>query len=159
MRMLTKIWSMIAVAALLAAGSASNAAAQTRIRLATMLPSGTSYHHSLQEMGEKWKKASNGSLALTIYADSNMGSEDEIVRRMRVGQLQAAVLTVAGLSDIDPAVGALQKMPLVYRSLDEAAYVRDKLAPDLDRRLADKGFVVLFWADAGWVRLFSKNAG
>ncbi len=95
------------MAAMLAAGLASNAPAQTRIRLATMLPSGTSYHHSLQEMGEKWKKASNGSLALTIYADSNMGSEDEIVRRMRVGQLQAAVLTVAGLSDIDPAVGAL----------------------------------------------------
>jgi TRAP-type transport system periplasmic protein len=158
-RMLRKTRRMIVAAAMLAAGLAPNAAAQTRIRLATMLPSGTSYHHSLQEMGEKWKKGSNGSLALTIYADSNMGSEDEIVRRMRVGQLQAAVLTVAGLSDIDPAVGALQKMPLVYRSLDEAAYVRDKLAPDLNRRLADKGFVVLFWADAGWVRLFSKNAG
>jgi TRAP-type C4-dicarboxylate transport system substrate-binding protein len=110
-------------------------------------------------MGEKWRKDSNGSLALTIYADSNMGSEAEIVRRMRVGQLQAAVLTVAGLSEIDPAAGALQKMPLVYRSLDEAAYVRDKLAPDLNRRLADKGFVVLFWADAGWVRFFSKDAG
>ena len=50
-------------------------------------------------------------------------------------------------------------MPLVYRSLDEAAYVRDKLAPDLNRRLADKGFVVLFWTDGGWVRLFSKNPG
>jgi len=150
---------MIVMATVLTVGFASNASSQTRIRLATMLPSGTSYHHSLQEMGEKWKKASNGSLALTIYADSNMGSEAEIVRRMRVGQLQAAVLTVAGLSDIDPAVGALQKMPLVYRTLDEAAYVRDKLAPDLNRHLADKGFVVLFWADAGWVRFFSKDAG
>jgi len=147
----------IAMAAMLWAGFALNASAQTRIRLATMLPSGTSYHHSLQEMGEKWKKASNGSLALTIYADSNMGSESEIVRRMRVGQLQAAVLTVAGLSDIDPAVGALQKMPLVYRTLDEAGYVRDRLAPDLNRRLADKGFVVLFWADGGWVRFFSRG--
>ena len=133
--------------------------AQTRIRLATLIPSGTSYHHSLQEMGEKWKKASNGALALTIYPDGVMGSEDEIVRRMRIGQLQAAVLTVSGLSAIDPAVGALQKMPLVYRSLDEAAYVRGKLAPDLARRFADKGFVVLFWTDGGWVRLFSKEPG
>jgi len=137
----------------------SNISAQTRIRLATLIPSGTSYHHSLQEMGEKWKKTSNGTLALTIYADGTMGSEDEIVRRMRVGQLQAAVLTVAGLSEIDPSVGALQKMPLVYRSLDEAAYVRTKLASDLDRRLAEKGFVVLFWTDGGWVRFFSKEPG
>ena len=144
-------------AELLAMGFSSNVSAQTRIRLATLIPSGTSYHHSLQAMGAKWKQSSNGALALTIYADGTMGSEAEIVRRMRVGQLQAAVLTVAGLSEIDPSVSALQKMPLVYRSLEEAAYVRAKLAPDLAHRLAEKGFVVLFWADAGWVRFFSKE--
>jgi TRAP-type C4-dicarboxylate transport system substrate-binding protein len=146
-------------ALLFAMALSTNCTAQTKIRLATLVPSGTSYHHSLQAMGEKWRKDSNGAVALTIYADGTMGSEDEIVRRMRVGQLQAAVLTVAGLSEIDPSVSALQKMPLVYRSLDEAAYVRAKLAGELDRRLADKGFVVLFWADAGWVRFFSKEAG
>jgi TRAP-type transport system periplasmic protein len=150
----------LAIAAVLfAIGFSPIASAQTRIRLATLLPSGTSYHHSLQEMAAKWKQASNGTISVTIYADGTMGSEDEIVRRMRVGQLQAAFLTVSGISEIDPSVGALQKMPLVYRSLEEAAYVREKLAPDLNRRLADKGFVVLFWADGGWVRLFSRDKG
>jgi TRAP-type transport system periplasmic protein len=144
-------------AGLLVMAFSSNTSAQTRIRLATLIPSGTPYHRSLQEMGSKWKQSSNGALSLTIYADGTMGSEAEIVRRMRVGQLQAALLTVAGISEIDPSVGAFQKMPLVYRSLEEAAYVRAKLAPDLNRRLADKGFVVLFWADAGWVRFFSKE--
>lgn len=110
-------------------------------------------------MGAKWKQASNGAITLTLYGGGTMGSEDEIVRRMRIGQLQAAVLTAAGLSEIDPSVAALQKMPLMYRSLDEAAYVREKLAPDLERRLAEKGFVVLFWGDGGWVRLFTKNPG
>ena len=145
--------------ALLTSSLPSTLSAQTRIRLATLIPSGTSYHHSLQEMGEKWKKTTNGAVALTIYPDGTMGSEDEIVRRMRIGQLQAAVLTVSGLSAIDPSVGALQKMPLVYRSLDEAAYVRNKMAPDLDRHFAEKGFVVLFWTDGGWVRLFSREPG
>jgi TRAP-type C4-dicarboxylate transport system substrate-binding protein len=141
----------------LALGLASEAPAQTRIRLATLVPSGTSYHHSLQAMGAKWKQASGGALNLTIYADGIQGSESETVRRMRVGQLQAAVLTVDGLSEIDPSVSALQKMPLMFRSLEEETYVRAKLAPELERRLAEKGFVVLFWADAGWVRLFSKE--
>lgn len=132
---------------------------KTQIKLATLVPSGTSYHHSLLAMGEKWRKDSNDSIKLTIYPDGTMGGEAEIVRRMRVGQLQAAALTVAGLAEIDPSVSALQKMPLVYRSLEEAAYVRSKLAPELERRLAQRGFVVLFWADAGWVRLFSKEPG
>ena len=115
-------------AALLAIGFASSASAQTRIRLGTLVPSGTSYYHSLESMGAKWKQDSNGAIALTIYGGGTMGSEDEIVRRMRVGQLQAAVLTAAGLSEIDPSVSALQKMPLMYRSLEEASYVREKLA-------------------------------
>jgi TRAP-type transport system periplasmic protein len=147
------------VAALLAIGFASRASAQTRIRLGTLVPSGTSYHHSLESMGAKWKQDSNGAIALTIYGGGTMGSEDEIVRRMRVGQLQAAVLTAAGLSEIDPSVSALQKMPLMYRSLEEASYVREKMAGDIERRLAAKGFVVLFWGDAGWVRIFSKDPG
>jgi TRAP-type C4-dicarboxylate transport system substrate-binding protein len=143
----------------LTVGFTSAVSAQTRIRLATLVPSGTSYHHSLQAMGAKWKQASGGTVSLTIYADGTMGSEEETVRRMRVGQLQAAVLTVTGLSEIDPSVSALQEMPLMFRSLDEAAYVRAKQAPDLERRLAEKGFVVLFWTDAGWVRFFSKEPG
>ena len=144
-------------AALLAICFVSSAAAQTRIRLGTLVPSGTSYYHSLESMGAKWKQESNGAISLTIYGGGTMGSEDEIVRRMRVGQLQAAVLTAAGLSEIDPSVSALQKMPLMYRSLEEAAFVREKLSGDLEHRLADKGFVVLFWGDAGWVRIFSKD--
>lgn len=147
----------IIAAVLFATAFAPKTWAQTRIRLGTLVPSGSSYYHSLESMGAKWKQASNGAISVTIYGGGTMGSEDEIVRRMRIGQLQAAVLTAAGLSDIDPSVAALQKMPLMYRSLDEAAYVREKLAPDIERRLADKGFVVLFWGDGGWVRLFSKS--
>lgn len=146
-------------AVLLAIGLASSASAQTRIRLGTLVPSGTSYYHSLESMGAKWKQDSKGNIALTIYGGGTMGSENEIVRRMRVGQLQAAVLTAAGLAEIDRSVSALQEMPLMYRSLEEASYVREKLAGDIERRLAAKGFVVLFWVDAGWVRIFSKDPG
>jgi len=135
---------VIIAAVLLAMAFSSRALAQTatktqtEIRLATLVPSGTSYHHSLLAMGEKWRKDSNGSIKLMIYPDGTMGGEAAIVRRMRIGQIQAAALTVAGLSEIDPSVSALQKMPLVYRSLEEAAYVRARLAPDLERRLGER---------------------
>jgi len=86
-----------------------------------------------------------------------MGSEKETVSRMRLGQLQAATLSVGGLSEIDPAVGALQKIPLLYRSLDEMEYVRRKLEKDIQIRLEDKGFWVLFWTDAGWVNILCRQ--
>jgi TRAP-type C4-dicarboxylate transport system substrate-binding protein len=38
-------------------------------------------------------------------------------------------------------------------------YVREKIRPELEARLRAKGFEVLFWGDAGWVRYFSKEPG
>jgi TRAP-type transport system periplasmic protein len=131
--------------------------AQTKIRLATLLPQGSSQYQALEQMGQDWRTASSGKVTLTIYAGGTMGSEEEMVRRMRVGQIQAATISVGGLSEIDPAVGALQKIPMVYRSLDELEYVRSKMEPELERRLSQKGFVVLFWGDAGWVHIFSRQ--
>ncbi|HEV2489851.1 MAG TPA: TRAP transporter substrate-binding protein DctP [Candidatus Acidoferrales bacterium] len=133
------------------------ASGQSRIRLATLVPRGTSIYNSLEAMGQSWRQAPNGGVSLTIYPDGVMGSEADMVRRMRIGQIQAATLTVGGLSEIDPSVAALQTMPMMYRSLDEAEYVRQKLEPELDKRLRDRGFVVLFWGDAGWVRFFSRK--
>ncbi len=130
-----------------------------RVKLATLAPRGTSLHLVVQEMGEKWRRASAGQVQLIIYPDGVMGSESEMVSRMRVGQLQAAMLSVTGLSEIDKSVTALQNMPMVFRSLDEVAYVREKLRPMLEKKFSDKGFVVLFWGDVGWTKFFSKDAG
>jgi TRAP-type C4-dicarboxylate transport system substrate-binding protein len=128
-----------------------------KVRLGTLAPRGSSYYKHLQAMGEKWRSAPGGGVALTIYPDGTMGSEADMVRRMRLGQLQAGMLTAAGLSEIEPAVTGLQMMPMMFRTLDEVDYIGEKLQPMLEKRLEQKGFVALFWTDTGWVRFFSKQ--
>lgn len=157
MKTLKKIASVSPLLVLLALVAPASAHAQTRVRLATLLPRGGSHFHILEGMWQQWKTISGGGITLTIYPDGTMGSEEDTVRQMRVGEIQAAILSVGGLSEIDPSVGALQKIPMVYRSLEELEYVRDKMQPELERRLEQKGFIVLFWADAGWVHIFSRK--
>lgn len=152
-----KIGSGLLPVVLLALLAPASAQAQTRVRLATLLPRGGSHFRILEGMGQQWKAVSGGGVTLTIYPDGTMGSEEDIVRRMRVGEIQAATLSVAGLSEIDLSVGALQKIPMVYRSLDELDYVRAKMQPEMEKRLAQKDFIVLFWADAGWSHIFSRK--
>jgi TRAP-type transport system periplasmic protein len=151
------IGGLLLLLALLTLLAPAHARGQTRIRLATLLPRGSSQYHTLEEMGQQWRTISGGGINLTIYADGTMGSEEDTVRRMRIGQIQAATLSVSGLSEIDPSVGALQKIPMLYRSLDEVEFVRSRMRPELERRLVEKGFVVLFWGDVGWVHIFSRQ--
>src|SRR6185369_8750163 len=71
-----------------------------KVRLGTLAPKGSSYTKHLQVMGEQWRKAPGGGALLTIYPDGTMGSEADMVRRMRLNQLQAAMVTATGLSEI-----------------------------------------------------------
>jgi TRAP-type C4-dicarboxylate transport system substrate-binding protein len=139
-----------------ALASTSRAQAPARIRLGTLVPQGSSYHRILQDMGEKWKAATNGQVQLTIYAGT-MGSELELVRRMRAGQLQTAMISTTGLASIDRGVTSLQTIPMMFRTLDELDYVKAKMGPTLEKRLAEKGFKVLAWVDGGWVRFFTRE--
>jgi len=158
MRVCLKRFAGLAMAIIIAAGSGvSRADEPFKIRLATLAPKGSTYHRVLQEMAEKWRTAQGAGSTFTIYTDGTQGGEGDMVRRMHVGQLNAALLTGLGMDDIDRGVGALQFTPMVFKDWNEVDYVREKVRPSLEKRILDKGFVVLFWGDAGWVRYFSKE--
>ena len=76
---------------------------------------------------------------------------------MRVGQIEAGMLTATGLAQIDDAVTAIQNMPMVFRTLDEVDYVRTKLQPGLEKRFLDRGFMLVAMGDSGWARFFSRR--
>ncbi len=141
----------------LLAGAGTMMAAPVKVRVATLAPKGSSYTKHLQAMGEAWRKAPGGGVALTIYPDGTMGSEPDMVRRMRLGQLQAAMLTVTGLAEIEPGVVGLQAMPKIFKNLQEVDFIEEKMEPMLEKRIEAKGFIVLFWSDTGFVRFFSKR--
>ncbi|MFN2442496.1 MAG: TRAP transporter substrate-binding protein DctP [Thermoanaerobaculia bacterium] len=128
-----------------------------QFKLATVAPTGSSLEKILQQMGQEWRRAPGGGVDLVVYAGGVQGGEADTVRKLRQGSLDAALLTVVGLSDIHDSVEALQNMPLMFRSLDEVDYVGEKLRPRIEKNLRDKGYVVLFWADLGWVRFFSRD--
>lgn len=154
-------WSKLARAlsalALLALPALAGAEDKKPVRLATLAPKGSSLHKILLAMGERLRSAPEGGVKLMIYSDGTMGGEAEVVRKMRVKQLQAGLLTAAGLEQIDDSINALQNLPLVFRDLEEVSLVRDRLAPLLKKRFAEKGFVLLFVGDIGFVRFFSKQ--
>lgn len=144
-----------AIIAALAMGSAL--AQQATVKVATIAPKGSIYHRVLQEMGESYRRASGVQARFLIFTDSIQGTEADTVRRMRVGQLDASMLTVVGLTEIDPSVAALQYMPMMFRSWEELDYVREQLRPELEGKLAAKGFAVLIWGEGGWVQFFTKE--
>ena len=134
------------------------AAADVTIKLGTLAPRDGIFHQLLQQMDQAWRQVSGGQVRLRIYPGGTMGGESAMVRRMRVNQIQAGLLSVSGLAEIRLEVTGLHSMPLMFRTLDEVDHVGEQLYPELERLLLEKGFVVLFWADSGWVHFFSTQS-
>jgi TRAP-type C4-dicarboxylate transport system substrate-binding protein len=154
-------WWRILLIGAIAGGAATVVAAAAedpvRVKLATLVPKGSSSHQALMVMGQQWRDGPGGGIALSLFTDGSMGFDGDMIRRMRTGQLHAALLTVAGLADVEPDAAVLAEIPLAFDSLEEAAWVRHRLAPRLEEQIAGRGLVVLGWCDLGWWRIFSRQ--
>lgn len=132
------------------------ARAEFPLSFATLAPRGSTFHRAFQAMGQRWKEASGGRVEATIYPGTQ-GGESAIVRRMGINQLQGAMLTAGGMGLIDTSPTALQLLPMMFRNWEEVDHIRETMRPRLEQAFNKKGYEVLFWGDAGWVRWFTKK--
>ena len=147
-----KFAALISLAVFLAAPAVS---AQT-IKLGTLAPKGSPWYDVLQDMAAEWSDASGGGVKVRIYPGGSIGDETDMLRKMRIGQLQGAVLTSEGLSRIVPELRVLQ-LPMWFRSDEELDFVHDGLKAELEALFEARGFKVLNWGDIGWIRLFTRD--
>jgi len=135
----------------------SVASAQTvTIKMATLVPTNTSWFLVLKEVADQWNKLSNGRVKVILYGGGTKGDDPEVVQAMRLGELQGAVLASVGIAEIERSVYAVS-IPMAYDSYEEAYAVLDKMRPRLEAAMEAKGFVVLNWADGGWIQFFSTS--
>jgi len=130
-------------------------AAKTTIHIGTVAPKDTPWYEVLLQMRQDWDRISKGEVDLKIHAGAALGDEVELVRKLRYGQLQAVAMSGVGLAHVEPGASCFQ-IPMMFGSYEELDYVRERIAPDLEKRLLDKGYVVLNWGDAGWIHFFTK---
>jgi TRAP-type C4-dicarboxylate transport system substrate-binding protein len=145
-----------ALAALVLFAAAPAAPAQTVIKMATLVPQGSTWHQALQEMAADWQKLSGGKVTLRLYPGGVAGDDSDVVRKMRLGTLNAALLTSTGIQDVDRSVLALQ-IPLAFADFGEFDCALETVGPMIEKTLESRGFVMMGWTDGGYAHFFTKS--
>ena len=151
-----KIRNLLTAAAFALASLSAAAHAATEIKFAILAPEGTGWHKVVSAWDKELSEKTQGRVKLKIYAGGAMGDEQDIVRKMRIGQVHAAGFTGMGLGIINPAVRVLE-LPMLITSYAEADAVTKKIQPKLEKGFEEKGFVFLGWAETGLVNVFSNK--
>src|SRR5688572_33133537 len=98
MRKITVV-SLIAALLSLVGQQAVAQEGQIVVKLGTSAPQGSPWHNGLKEAANQWQALSGGKVVLRIFAGGTMGDEGDMIKKMRIGQLQAAALSTVGLHD------------------------------------------------------------
>ncbi|BDG04037.1 TRAP transporter substrate-binding protein [Anaeromyxobacter oryzae] len=141
------------LAAMLAALAPAVHAQPVTIKLGTLAPQGSTWHELLKEMGQRWEQASNGQVKLRIYAGGAQGSEGDMVRKMGIGQLQAASISNVGMHDVIPEPQALS-VPFLFQSEAQMECAFAKVRPQIEASLEKRGLVALQWSRIGAINLY-----
>jgi TRAP-type C4-dicarboxylate transport system substrate-binding protein len=144
------------LACLLFVGSAQGADKGVVIKLATLAPEGNSWVKMLNALNAEVMKKTENNVQLRIYAGGVLGDETDMLRKMKIGQIQAAALTSTSLSAIFKEINVLQ-IPFLFQNYDEVDFILNKMDAFLRKGIEDNGYILLGFSEVGFVYLMSST--
>lgn len=126
------------------------------LKIATLAPNGSVWMNEFRAAADAIKEATKGRVKLRFYPGGVMGDTATVLRKMQVGQLHGAAVTLGELSDLS-SDAQIYNLPFLFRTEAEFDQVREVLDPRLAEALAAKGLTLAGTTNAGFVYLFSLH--
>ncbi len=131
-------------------------AAALTLKIGSIGPVGTPWDDALKQLAARWNEISNGSVTVKIYPGGIAGDEADMVRKVRIGQLDGVALSGTGLNRITSDMLSLV-LPMFFRSSDELEYVMENMFDDFAEIFMEKDYKLIGLASSGWVKFFGKR--
>ena len=148
--------STIALGAILSAGLAFTASAETIIKVGHGAAESFHMHRALLHFEELVEAGSNGEIDVQIFPSSQMGPDREMIEGVQTGVLEMAIPPSSFFAGWDPAFAVIE-LPYMYASKDIAFDVLEGPAGDsMIERVENQGLVGLGWLELG-VRNVTNN--
>ncbi|MET0285305.1 MAG: TRAP transporter substrate-binding protein DctP [Polyangiales bacterium] len=134
----------------------ASAAGETTIRMATIAPKGSKAERILRAWDMSVKEKTQGRVKFQFYPGGIAGDERDVLRKMKVNQLDATTLTSVGLGQIVRSASVLQ-VPGMFKSYADLNAVRATMDTEWRAEFDKAGYQLLGWFDIGFGRIFSAQ--
>jgi TRAP-type C4-dicarboxylate transport system substrate-binding protein len=134
---------------------AGQALGQT-LKIATIAPEGSSWMKDMRAGAEVIEQHTDGRVKFKFYGGGVQGNDKQVQRKMRTGQLHGGAFASGGLNRFQRDADIFS-LPMLFKSIEEARYIRDALEGDIRQRLEDAGYVNFGMAAAGFAYMMSDK--
>ena len=127
------------------------------LRLGHILNEASLYHVSALKFTEAVAKNSGGRLKFDITPNGQLGFERDLIEGMRLGTVDAGVITAAPISGFEPRMMVLD-LPFIFKTRESAFKVMDgEIGKQLFGYLDAQNLKGLAFFDAGWRTVVSTK--
>lgn len=136
--------------------SLTSAVGAQTIKLATIAPEGSRWMDSMRAGAAEIDKRTDGRVKFKFYGGGVQGNDKQVLRKMRIGQLQGGAFTSNGLSEVQKD-SQLYALPMLFNNLEEVQFVRARMDDKLRGLIEQAGYVNFGFAGGGFARLMSNQ--
>lgn len=102
------------------------------------------------------KEKTSGRVKFKFYPGGVMGNDDNVLRKIHIGQLHGGAVTIGAISQKVPNT-TIYGLPFLFTSFEDAEKIRKTTDPMLSKKISDNGFVNFGFAQGGFSYLMSKE--
>lgn len=149
-------WAVVFVLMLAFCVPAPGAAQNVVLKLGTLAPEGSAWVKAFRDINKELEQKTNKQVTLRIFPGGMLGDEVDMLRKIKVGEIQGALLTGGGLGVIFKDFRILG-LPFLFQNYQEVDAVLERMDNLFQKGLLDNGFKWMGWAEQGFIYLLSKE--
>ena len=127
------------------------------VKLGTLAPEGVGWAALIKTVVNPGiLKVTNGLIYLNWYYGGTMGDDQDILAKLRNGQLQGGGFSGQGMVMACPEI-ALLELPFLFESYDEVEYIYSKLRPRISQWFEKRGYHLVLLAEQDFDQIYSTK--
>jgi TRAP-type C4-dicarboxylate transport system substrate-binding protein len=137
-------------------GKVATAAETQFLRIATLAPRDSDLAKAFLKLDKSLRTATNNGWGVRLYPGGVAGDESDVIRKIKIGQMDASLITSVGLSQIVRETTILT-LPGVIKSYAQLEAVQAAMSKEWETSFEKNGYKLLGWGETGQLRWFAKT--
>jgi TRAP-type C4-dicarboxylate transport system substrate-binding protein len=157
--MMRKLIAATLIGALMLAlpgGKVATAAETQFLRVATLAPRDSDLAKAFLKLDKSLRTATNNAWGVRLYPGGVAGDEADVIKKIKIGQMDASLITSVGLSQIVRETTILT-LPGVITTYKQLEAVQAAMSKEWETNFEKNGYKLLGWGETGQLRWFAKN--
>ncbi|MBI5582851.1 MAG: TRAP transporter substrate-binding protein DctP [Deltaproteobacteria bacterium] len=149
-------WVVLGAVLLFSLPTGLAAADPVVLKIGTLAPEGSTWTKVFREINKELEQKTGKQVTLRVFPGGVLGDEEDMLRKIKVGQIQGGFFTGGGLGIIFNDLRILA-IPFLFESYKEVDALMGKMAGFFEKGFLANGYKIMGWGENGFIYLLSKQ--